>query len=61
MARKRKQSDDEQAMQLSLFDIKSNPDEELSDEELEEDWEPDGDDEIGWETSDRTIEPQQRE
>ncbi|MCT7988322.1 type I-D CRISPR-associated protein Cas10d/Csc3 [Laspinema olomoucense] len=61
MAKKRKQSDDEQLMQLSLLDIKPNPDEELSEEESEEDWMGDGDDEMGWEPSDRAIEPQQRE
>ncbi|MCT7985952.1 type I-D CRISPR-associated protein Cas10d/Csc3 [Laspinema sp. A4] len=61
MAKKRKQSDNEQLMQLSLFDITPNPDEELSEEESEDDWMGDGDDEMGWEPSDRTIEPQQRE
>lgn len=61
MAKKRKQSEDKSAIQLSLFDIEPNSDEELSEAELEEDWEPDADDESVWETSDRIIEPQQRE
>ncbi len=62
MARKGKESDDKQVRQLSLFnDVESSSDEELEEEELAEDWEPDPDDESGWETSNRTIEPQQRE